>query len=146
MVHEFDLEEGGGFLEALGYAAVGLAGGGISRGMIVGEDEGMAEVDDDRAQDFAWVGEGFVDETARDFFHVDEAEAAVEDENMKDFLSEVGGERGEKFIDDFWAVESDGVEVFSGDAGAKLEGSEELAGFGQAEAVLKRNLFDAEFA
>lgn len=146
VVEEFDLQEGGGFFELLGDAAVGLARGGVTGGVVVGEDEGVAEVEDDGAQNFAWVGEGFVDEAASDFFHVDEAEAAVEDEDVEDFLAEVGGERGEKFVNNLGFIEDGAGEIFAGHAGSELERGEELAGFGEAEAVLFGDFFDAESA
>lgn len=136
MVEEVDLEEGGSFFDLFSDTAIGIAWGGVAGRVIVGENEGVAEVDDDGAEDFTRVGERFIDETARDFLHVNEAQAAVKDEDVEDFLTKVGGEWGKEFVDDFGAVEDGAFQVFSCYAGTEFEGGEELAGFGEAEAVL----------
>ncbi len=61
MVEELDLEELGRLAQPSRQAVIGLAGGGIARGMIVHDDDGVGGINQGGAKDIARMSDAFID-------------------------------------------------------------------------------------
>ena len=78
MVMHLDLEQSGGVSELSSQADVCLAGGGVSRRMVVDENEGGCRPGDHGAENLSGVGDALVQCASCDFRDVKEIGSIVE--------------------------------------------------------------------
>lgn len=135
MIVEEDFEVLGGFAEVFGGSEVVFAGGGVSAGVVVDEDDGGGSVAYGGAEDFPRVDEGGVGGAGGDGLHADELVAGVETEDT-DFLDVVGPCFGVEVLEDDFGVVEGGVlgGVGSGEALDDFYVEGELEGFYAPEA------------
>jgi len=144
VVDEADLKEVGSFDEGIGKAIIRSAGKRLARGMVVGDDESIGAIDDDRLKNVARVGEGLIGGASGDFDHAFKLQSVVEGEDVEGFGSLSSEDGGEMLVDFLRAAQGDFVNRFANGAGAELESGHELAGFRESEAVFLAQLFDIE--
>lgn len=137
VVQDLDADDAAGFDELAGGLEVFGGGGGVARGMVVGDDDGRGGHADGLAEDFAGVGEAGVEDALGDF-HGRAAEAVflVEGEDPDDFLVEMCGggfEDGEDVRG--FADQGERCAVVAGGAAAEFEGGAEFEALDGAEAL-----------
>lgn len=81
VVEELDADDIGGLADAAGHAEIGIARGGITRGMVVDEDETPGGVDEGGAEDIPGMGHGFIDGAVGDLLLTDKAEAGIDEQD-----------------------------------------------------------------
>lgn len=136
MVEDLDLEQVPGADEVAGDTDVGFGGGGITAGMVVGEDEGVGAGGDGGAEDFAGVDEDLVEEAFGDGIDAEEAAAGIEEEDLETFDWGGDGVIAEEGGDGFGMVEDRGFEAtFLGEAAGEGEGGLEGEGLVAADAA-----------
>jgi hypothetical protein len=129
VVEDLDLEEVPGADEVAGDADVGFGGGGITAGMVMGEDEGMGAGGDGWAEDFAGMDEDLVEEAFGDGIDAEEAAPGIEEEDLETFDRGGDGVIAEECGDGFRVIEDRGFEAtFLGEAACEGEGG--LEGYG----------------
>ncbi len=135
MVEELDLEEVSGADEVAGDANVGLGRAGISRGVVVGEDDGMGTRDDRGTEDLARMDEDLVEESLGDGLDAEEAAAGVDEEDLEAFHGGGDGVVAEDGGDGLGVVEDRGfLAKLLGQALGEGEGGLEGEGLVPADA------------
>ena len=135
MVEEGDLEEAGGVCDAAGEAVVGIAGEGVAGGVVVDEEECVGGVEEGWAEDFARMGDAFVEAAEGDFLGAQQAVFGVQKQDAQRFALEAAHFCAEQGADGLRGVYSLAAELFDSQSTGEAEGGGELDGFGGAHAV-----------
>jgi hypothetical protein len=141
VIEDLDFEETPGPDQVTCDADIGLGRGGISAGMIVGEDDGMGIGTDGGTEDLPCVDEDLIEEAFGDCFDTQETASGIEKEHMKTFDTVADGFVTEEGGDSFGMIEWGGfLAHFLDESAGESEGGLETDGFvatdaGNAEIV-----------
>jgi hypothetical protein len=144
VVEELDLHEGGRGGDAPGEFAVGAAGGGVSGGMVVDEDEPVGPMKNCMMEDIPRMGDGLVDGAVGHGHEAGGSEAGVEEGEAEGFAGKMAHLRRERLVDKRRGVKGSAAGLLAGDAGPEFDGGGQLGGLGETEAVLGGKLGDVE--
>ena len=102
MIGEFDSDSEGGIFQPARHFVVGLTGSGVTRGVVVNDDDRVRAVANCLPQDFGRVCKGLVAGASEDISEMDEAFAMVEKDHPDRLLRQHLHFRADEGKNIFW--------------------------------------------
>ncbi len=143
MVKQVDLQKPGRLGEPPREAVVGIARRGIAGGVVVRDNDGVGGVNQRGAEDFARMGDGFVETAERNLLDAHHAMFRVEEDHAERFPAQCAHLGAEQFIDEFGRVDFRFAERLGCQPAAEAECGGELHRLGEAHAFDGRDLLHA---
>jgi hypothetical protein len=133
VVEELDADDIGGLADTAGHAEIGIAGGGITGGMVVDKDKAPGGVDEGGAEDIPGMGHSFIDGAVGDLLLADEAEAGIDEQDADGLVRQMSHASPGELIDELGGAERLLDEALPLSAVTDFKGGREQGGFGGAE-------------